>query len=84
MPTATKKKTAASTESAGRRGRTSSMYGGKKLRKLAKTNPFKEGSLIAAAYDKMRTGMTYEKYLEAGGRRIDLSDAIKQGHVAVE
>ena len=62
-------------------GRRSEMFGGKKIKKLAEENPFKPGSLIAKAYKLMRDGMTYEEYLAAGGRRIDLADAVKQGKV---
>lgn len=80
---AAKKVAAPAGEAKTPRGRASGMFGGKKIKKIAAKNPFKEGSLIAKAYDIMRNGMTYEKYIEAGGRRIDLADAIKQGHVEV-
>lgn len=63
-------------------GRISEMFGGKKIKKLTNPSPFRKGSLIEHAYTKvMKDGMVYEEYLAKGGRRIDLADAVKQGHV---
>jgi hypothetical protein len=59
-------------------------FGGKKIRKNVKEWPGKPGTLIANSFELIRNGMTYEQYIEAGGRYIDLVDAIKQGHVTVE
>lgn len=59
-------------------------FDGVKIKKLAKTWPGREGTLIANSFNLMRNGMTYPQYVEAGGRYIDLVDAIKAGHVTVE
>lgn len=75
------KKAKAATEEVAKRGR-KGQFDGAKIHKITKDWPGREGTLIANSFALMRNGMTYESYIEAGGRYIDLVDAIKQGHVS--
>lgn len=71
------KKTAASEPGAGR----PSAFAGKKIQKLADKNPRREGTAGYKSWEKIRNGMTYEQYLEAGGRRQDLAWDIEHKYV---
>lgn len=77
----TKKKAAATTgEAAGR----PSAFAGKVLRKVATDNPRREGTHGYNSWEHIKNGMTYEKYIEAGGRRQDLAWDLAHGFVKVE
>ena len=59
-------------------GRTS-MYSGKVIVKLVKENPRREDTHGYNSWELLRKGMTYEQYIEAGGRRVDLAwDILKK------
>lgn len=61
-------------------GRTS-MYSGKRIVKLVKDNPRREDTHGYNSWELLRKGMTYEQYIEAGGRRVDLAWDILKGNV---
>lgn len=61
-------------------GRTS-MYSGKRIVKLVKENPRREDTHGYNSWELLRKGMTYEQYIEAGGRRVDLAWDIMKGNV---
>lgn len=61
-------------------GRTS-MYSTKRIIKLVKTNPRREDTHGYNSWELLRKGMTYEQYIEAGGRRVDLAWDILKGNV---
>lgn len=60
-----------------------SKFTGKKITKLVKENPRREGSAGFKSFALIQNGMTYEKYIAAGGRRTDLDWSIKHKHVKV-
>lgn len=70
-----------SVESAGG-GRTSG-FAGMKITKLVKENPRREGTHGHASFALITSGMTYEKFIEAGGRRVDLDYDVKKGNLKV-
>lgn len=76
----TTKKAAA--EKKGTGGRTSE-FAGKKITKLAKENPRREGTHGHKSFSLIKTGMTYEQYISAGGRRQDLASDVAKGHLKV-
>jgi hypothetical protein len=63
------KKSAAKSE--GKKGRPG-QFSGKRITKLVSKNPRREGTSGAASWDLIKSGMTYEAYLAAGGVRRDL------------
>jgi hypothetical protein len=71
----------AAAESAGG-GRTSS-YAGLKITKLVKDNPRREGTHGHKSFSLITNGMTYEKFIEAGGRRVDLDYDVKKGNLKI-
>jgi hypothetical protein len=75
-----KKERINATEGAGR----PSMFAGKVIRKIATENPRRENSLGWKSWNLLKSGMTYEKYIEAGGRRTDLAWDIAHGFAKVE
>jgi hypothetical protein len=76
------KKAAAKSEGDGQRGR-KSKYSGMKLTKLVDKNPRREGTHGHNSFSVIRSGMTYEKYIEAGGRLVDLEFDVNKGYVKV-
>lgn len=74
------KKVKKETTGEGRKGRIS-QFAGQKIYKLAKDNPRREGSHGHASFALITNGMSYEKYLELGGRRQDLVFCVEKGHV---
>lgn len=60
-----------------------SQFAGKKLSKVAKENPRREGSAGHKSFSVIKNGMTYEQFLAAGGRRTDLDWDVAHGHVKV-
>lgn len=64
-------------------GRTSA-FAGKVIRKVADGNPRREGSLGYKSWEILKNGMTYEKYIAAGGRRGDLAWDLAHGFVKLE
>lgn len=76
----------AETQSAAKKGR-SSAFNGKTLKAKSKDNPRREGTnghksmaIILAAGDK---GISYEAFVAAGGRRVDLAWDFNRGAVEV-
>ena len=76
----------AETQSAAKKGR-SSAFNGKTLKAKSKDNPRREGTnghksmaIILAAGDK---GISYEAFIAAGGRRVDLAWDFNRGAVEV-
>jgi hypothetical protein len=59
--------------SSGERPGRVSEFSGKVIRKLVEKNPRKEGTKGFESWSVLRDGMTYDKYIEAGGRRQDLA-----------
>lgn len=64
-----------------RRGRVS-QYAGKFLYRLRKKNPRRAGTHSHAIWNKMRDGMTYDAYIEIGGKNVDLQYEVKHGRIA--
>jgi hypothetical protein len=62
------------------RGRTSSLAG-KTLVKLSAENPRREGTNGWKSWNLISEGMTYEQFIAAGGRRVDLAWDIKAGNI---
>lgn len=85
MATKTKGKRVAkkATTSEGSVGRTSA-FSGKVIRKLVDENPRREGTFGYASFALIKNGMTYEKFIEAGGRRQDLAWDIEHKYVKLE
>lgn len=50
-----------------------SKFSGKKISKLVKENPRREGSIGHKSFALIQNGMTYEQYIAKGGRRQDLA-----------
>jgi hypothetical protein len=61
----------------------SSQFSGKKITKLVKENPRREGTHGLKSFDLIKTGMTYEAFIAAGGRRQDLAYDIAHKFVKV-
>lgn len=78
---ATKK--APKAESNGLRGRTC-QHAGKKIFKVAKENPRREGTNGYNSFKVIKDGMTYEQYIAKGGRLVDLNWDIEKGYVKVK
>lgn len=77
------KQKVASGKGNGKRGRTAS-YAGAKLFRVGDENPCRSGGLRAQSWDLIKNGMTYETYLEKGGRPAELAFNVRQGRVKVE
>jgi DNA-binding MarR family transcriptional regulator len=56
---------------------------GKKLYRIAKTNPRREGTWGYKSFELIKDGMTFEAYKAAGGRNNDLAWDIAHGFVEV-
>lgn len=65
------------------RGRTSSLAG-KSIIKLSVENPRREGTNGWKSWNLITVGMTYEQYVAAGGRRVDLAWDLKAGHIELK
>jgi hypothetical protein len=72
------KKQARSTE--GGPGRVSA-FAGKTIVRLVKENPRREDTHGYNSWNLLKKGMTYEQYIAAGGRRVDLAWDIMKGNV---
>jgi hypothetical protein len=77
------KKAAPKKESTGQRGRVCA-HAGKKLFKVAKENPRRQGTLGYNSFKVIKDGMTYEQYIAKGGRLVDLNWDIEKGYVKVK
>jgi hypothetical protein len=73
----------AKTEGSGRPGRPS-QFAGKKITKLVKENPRREGSEGHASFDLITSGMKFEKYVELGGSPSQLAYCVEHGFVKVD
>lgn len=69
-------------ETATRPGRASG-YAGMVIVKLVDKNPRREGTHGFNSWALLRKGMTYEQYIAAGGRRVDLWWDIEHGNTKV-
>jgi len=58
-----------------------SAFSGKKIFKLAKENPRRNGSIGFKSFALIKNGMSYEQYIAAGGRRQDLAFDLEAKHV---
>lgn len=76
----TKKATAADDDS--KPGRPSA-FAGKTITKLVKDNPRREGTLGHKAWGILRSGMTYEQYIAAGGERKHLAWDLEHKYVSL-
>jgi hypothetical protein len=65
------------------RGRTSSLAG-KTIVKISAENPRREGTNGWKSWNLIKAGMTYEQYVAAGGRRVDLAWDLKAGHIELK
>lgn len=75
---------APATRGTGKRGRTAG-FAGAKLFRVGDENPCRTGGLRAQSWDLVKPqGITYEKYLEKGGRAQELAFNVRQGRVKVE
>jgi hypothetical protein len=63
-------------------GRTSA-FSGKRIIKLVKENPRREGTVGFKSFRLIKSGMTYDQYIKAGGRRQDLAFDIAKKYVRV-
>lgn len=61
-----------------------SAFAGKVIRKVADKNPRREGTHGYNSWELIKNGMTYEKYIAAGGRRNDLAWDLERGFVKLE
>ena len=66
-----------------RRGRPP-QFAGKRIFKLRKANPRREGTHGYRSWELLYDGMTYEEYLKAGGRRNDLQWDLDRNRVEVK
>lgn len=57
---------------------------GKKIYRLVKGNPRREGSIGYASFALIRDGMTYEEYIEAGGRAGDVKWDLEHGFIELK
>jgi hypothetical protein len=58
-----------------------SMYSGKTIIRLEKVNPRREDTHGFNSWNLLKKGMTYEQFITAGGRRVDLAWDIMKGNV---
>jgi hypothetical protein len=77
-----KKATKKESESTGQRGRVC-VHAGKNITKLVKENPRRKGTNGFDSFNKIKSGMTYEQYIAAGGRLVDLNWDIEHRYVKV-
>jgi hypothetical protein len=61
-----------------------SQFAGKKIIKLVSVNPRRNGTAGFKSFDLLRNGMSYEKYIEEGGRRVDLAYDLEHKYVALQ
>jgi hypothetical protein len=73
----------AASDNGERTGRPSA-FAGKVIRKVATENPRREGTHGYNSWELIKNGMSYEKYIEAGGRRQDLAWDLERGYVKLE
>lgn len=81
VSTKTKKSASPKSEKSGGRYAT---FTGKKIIRLVKENPRREGSFAFKNWKKIRGGMTFEQYLEAGGDFTTLKTDIVRGYVKLK
>lgn len=60
-----------------------SAFSGKKITKLAKDNPRRQGTAGHKSFSLINNGMTYEQYVAAGGRRQDLAFDLAHKYVSL-
>jgi hypothetical protein len=72
------------TTTTGERTGRPSGFAGKVIRKVATENPRREGTHGYSSWELIKNGMTYEKYIAAGGRRQDLAWDLERGYVKLE
>ena len=60
-----------------------SQFSGKKITRLVKDNPRRNGTHGFKSFALIKSGMSYEDYLKAGGRRQDLAWDVKHRFVRV-
>lgn len=60
-----------------------SKFSSKKITKLVKDNPRRKGTWGWKSFNLIKSGMTYEQYLAAGGRRNDLAWDVRHKNVKV-
>lgn len=58
-----------------------SQFAGKTIIRLVKGNPRREDTFGYRSWNLLKKGMTYEQYIAAGGRRVDLAWDIMKGNV---
>lgn len=73
----TAKKAVKKASTAGRK----SKWAGKKIVKVSKENPRREGTVGHKSFSLIKSGMTYDQYIAAGGRRQDLAFDIQHKYV---
>ena len=71
-----------SKKSKGSTGRPSA-FSGKRITRLVKENPRRKGSAGFKSFSIIKSGMSYEQFLAAGGRRQDLAYDVAHKHVKV-
>jgi hypothetical protein len=79
----TRKAKGSKKKSAGNHKGRPSVFSGKRIFKLVKENPRRSGSIGHKSFGKITNGMTYEKYIAAGGRRQDLAFDLAAKNVKV-
>lgn len=57
---------------------------GKKIYRLVKENPRREGSIGWTSFNLIRDGMTYEEYISAGGRAGDVQWDLDHGFIELK
>lgn len=60
-----------------------SQFTNRKLTKLVKDNPRRKGTHGFKSFALIKTGMSYEQYIAAGGRRNDLAWDVAHKYVKV-
>ncbi len=70
-------------QTAAPKGRASE-FTGQRIIRLKKENPRREGSKGYQSWEVIEKGMTYEQYIEAGGRRVDLAWDIAHGNIRMK
>jgi hypothetical protein len=58
-----------------------SQFAGKTIIRLVKGNPRREDTHGYNSWNLLKKGMTYEQYIAAGGRRVDLAWDLMKGNV---
>lgn len=61
-----------------------SKYTGKRIYKLIKTNPRRKGTWGWRSWEVIQHGMSYEDFIAAGGRRVDLAWDESYGRVEIK